>query len=77
MRSRSSSVIIVPDYGLNDRAIGVRSVAEARAFFPLIAVSRPTLGPTQPPVQWVQGSKACPGRDADHSHPSSSEVINE
>jgi hypothetical protein len=24
-------------------------------FFPLASVSRPTLGPTQPPVQWVRG----------------------
>jgi hypothetical protein len=40
------------------------------------------LGPTQPPVQWVPGVlspgvKARPGRDADHSPPSSAEVVNE
>jgi len=34
-------------------------------------VSRPALGLTQPPEQWVpgvlsQGAKARPGRDADH-----------
>jgi hypothetical protein len=45
-------------------------------------VSRPALGPTQPPVQWVPGVlstgvKARPGRDADHSSPSSVEVENE
>jgi hypothetical protein len=40
-------------YGLDDRAIEVRSPAEARGFFPLSSVSRPALGPTQPPVQWV------------------------
>jgi hypothetical protein len=45
-------------------------------------VSRPALGPTQPPVQWVPGVlslgvKARPGRDADHSPPSSAEVENE
>jgi hypothetical protein len=45
-------------------------------------VSRPALGPTQPPVQWVPGGpfpggKARPARDADHSLPSSAEVENE
>jgi hypothetical protein len=50
--------------------------------FPLASVSRPALGPTQPPVQWVPGVlspgvKARPGRYADHSPPSSAEVENE
>jgi hypothetical protein len=45
-------------------------------------VSRPALGPTQPPVQWLPGVlstgvKARPGRDADHSPPSSAEIVNE
>jgi hypothetical protein len=45
-------------------------------------MSRPALGPTQPPVQWVPGVlspgvKARPGRDADHSAPSSAKVVNE
>jgi hypothetical protein len=31
----------------------------------------------QPPVQWVPGGKARPGRDADHSPPSSAKVVNE
>jgi hypothetical protein len=40
--------------------------------FPLASVSRPALGSTQPPVQWVpgvlsRGGKARPGRDVDHS----------
>jgi hypothetical protein len=62
----------VSDYGLDDWAIGVRSPAGAMDFFLLASVSRPALGPTQPPVQWVPGVlsqevKARPGRDADHT----------
>jgi hypothetical protein len=71
----------VSDYGLDDRAIGVRSPAGVKDFF-VASVSRPALGPTQPPVQWVpgvlsSGVKAWPGRDAGHSPPSSAEVENE
>jgi hypothetical protein len=76
-----SSVSVVSGYGLDERAIEVRSPAEAKGFFPLASVSRPALGPTQPPVQWVMRvlspGKARPGRDADHSPPSSAEVENE
>jgi hypothetical protein len=46
-----SSVSIVPAYGLDYRAIEVRSPAEEKTFFPLASVSRPALGPTQLPVQ--------------------------
>jgi hypothetical protein len=72
----------VSDYGLDDRAIGVRSPAGGKGFFPLASVSRLVLRPTQPPVQWVPGGpfpggKARPRRDADHSPPSSAEVENE
>jgi hypothetical protein len=38
------------------------------------------LGPTQPPIQWVPGALSLgvkrPGREADHSPPSSAEVKN-
>jgi hypothetical protein len=41
-------------------------------------LSRPALGPTQPPVQWVPAlslGKERPGRDADPSPPSSAVVM--
>jgi hypothetical protein len=41
-------------------------------------VSRTALGPTQSPIQWVPGALSLgakrPGREADHSPPSSAEV---
>jgi hypothetical protein len=47
-RSWSSSVSIVSDYGLDDRGSITR---QRQSIFPLSSVSRPALGPTQPPVQ--------------------------
>jgi hypothetical protein len=47
--------------------------------FLFTTASRTTLGPTQPPIQWVPGALSLrikrPGRrEADHLHPSSAEV---
>jgi hypothetical protein len=50
--SRGSSGSVVSDYGLDDRAIGVRS-RQGQKIFPLASVSRPALRPTHP--QWVPG----------------------
>jgi hypothetical protein len=60
----------VSDYGLDDRAIGVRSPAGAKDFSSSLLYNG----------YWgsfPRGVKARPGRDADHSPPSSAEVENE
>jgi hypothetical protein len=48
--------------------------------FLFTTASRMALGPTQPPIQWVPGFLSLrvkrPGREADHSPPSSTEVKN-
>jgi hypothetical protein len=76
--SRGSSVSIVSDYGLDDRAIGVRSPAGAKDSSYSIFVQTGsevhpascTMGTEGP----FPGGKPRPGRDADHSPPSSAEV---
>jgi hypothetical protein len=49
--------------------------------FLFTTASRPALEPTQPPIQWVPGAFSLglkrPGREDDHSPPSSAEVKNE
>jgi hypothetical protein len=79
--SRVSSGSIVSDYGLDDRTIGVRSPEGAKDLSSILCVqtgsgAHPascTMGTEGP----LTGGKARPGRDADHSPPSSAEVENE
>jgi hypothetical protein len=79
--SRVSSGSIVSDYGLDERAIGVRSPAGAKDFSCSLCVQT---GSGAHPASCTMGTgvlspgvKARPGRDADHSPPSSAEVENE
>jgi hypothetical protein len=79
--SRVSSGSIVSDYGLDDRAIGVRSPAGVEDFSSNLCVqtgsgAHPascTMGTGGP----FPGGKVRLGRDADRSPPSSAEVVNE
>jgi hypothetical protein len=65
-RSRGSSGSIVSDYGLDDRAIEVRSPTEAEDFSSSLCVlTSPRAHPASCPMG--TGGKARPGRDADHS----------
>jgi hypothetical protein len=63
-------------YGLDDRAIGVRSPAGAKDFSSSLCVQT---GSGAHPASCTMGTggKARPGSDADHSPPSSAEVENE
>jgi hypothetical protein len=74
-RGRNSAIGMMTSYGLDDRGVRVRVPVGARIFS---ASSRPVLGPTQPPIQWVPralspGVKR-QGREVDHSLPASAEV---
>jgi hypothetical protein len=79
--SRVSSGSVVSDSGLDDRAIGVRSPAGAKGFSSNLCVQT---GSGAHPASCTMGigdsfpgGKARPRRDADHSPPSSAEVVNE
>jgi hypothetical protein len=76
-----SSGSIVSDYGLDDRAIGVRFPAAAKDFSSIPCVQTGSgAHPASCPMGTggpFPGGKARPGRDADHSPPSSAEVGNE
>jgi hypothetical protein len=62
-------------YGLNDRCFEFHQRLGICLF---ITVSRPALRPTQSPRQWVARTLSVvvkrPGREADHSPPSTAEV---
>jgi hypothetical protein len=62
-------------YGLDERGFESR---QGLGIFLFTTSSRPALGSTQPPIQWVSGILflvvKCPGREADHLPPSSAEV---
>jgi hypothetical protein len=79
--SRGSSVSIVSVYGLNDRAIEVRSPAGAKDFSSNLCVQTGSRAhPASCPIGTgspFPGGKARPGRDADQSPPSTAEVVNE
>jgi hypothetical protein len=71
----------VSGYGLDDRAIGVRSPAGAKDFSSIICVqtgcgAHPASSPMGTGGPFL-GGKAWPERNADHSPPSSAEVVNE
>jgi hypothetical protein len=68
---------IAMGYELDDRGFESRQVVKIHLF---TTASRSTLGPIQPPIQSVPGTLSLgakrPGREADHSPPSSAEVKN-
>jgi hypothetical protein len=70
-----STVGIATGYGLDDQGVGVQVPIGSRIFS---TTSRQALGPTQPPIKWVPGALFLgvkrPGREADHSPPTSAEV---
>jgi hypothetical protein len=78
-KSRVISDSIVSDYGLDDRANGVRSPAGAKDFSSVLCVLCSEAHPASCPIgtggPFPRG-KAWPGRYADHSPPSSAEVGN-
>jgi hypothetical protein len=74
--SRDRSVGIALGYGLDYRSSRFRFPAGA-GNFSLHHGVQTALGPTQPLIQWVRGALSLgvkrPGREADHSPPSSAE----
>jgi hypothetical protein len=81
MMNRGSSVSVVSEYGLDDWAIGVWCPTQAKDFSSILRVQS---GSAAHPASYPMGTwspfpmgKARPGRDIDHSPPSSAEDKNE
>jgi hypothetical protein len=75
--SQDNVVGIATDYRLNKPRSRSSSPGRIKNFlFPTL--SRPALGPAQPPIQWVPGALSLGvkqlGRDADHSPPTSAKI---
>jgi hypothetical protein len=77
VKSHDSSVGIALGYELDDRGSRV-PFAVGAGNFSLNHRVQNGLGPTQPLIQWVPGAISLgvkrPGREADHSPPSSAEI---
>jgi hypothetical protein len=62
-------IVALPSPYIHRQGVGI---------FPFTTASKPPLGPTQPPIQWVSGALSLgvkrPGREADHTRTSSAEV---
>jgi hypothetical protein len=72
---------VVSDYGLDDRRLGLDPWQRQNDFFSNLCIQTDS---GAHPASWPMGTggpfpgaKARPGRDADHSPPSSAEVMNE
>jgi hypothetical protein len=79
-KSRGSSGSIVSDYGMDDRAIEVRSPTGADFSSSPCVQTGSGAHPASYPMGTrgsFPGGKVWPGHDADHSPPSSAEVKNE
>jgi hypothetical protein len=76
-KSRDNSVGIALGYGLTVGVLGFNSRRGLGIFF-LTTASRPALGPTQPPFQWVSAFLSLGVKrsvhEGDHSPPSNAEV---
>jgi hypothetical protein len=77
MTTNDRGVCIATGYGLDDRGVGSSNPGRVKNFV-FSTSSRPALGPTQSPIQWVPGALSPgvkrPGREADHS-PATSAVV--